>query len=78
VAIAIMTGTETTIAIAIGTTTETEIGMATAGMRRVVPIRSRAVKSMRKAILYALFARTWVATGLDLRSMIMIAASAKS
>jgi hypothetical protein len=76
VAIAIMIGTETTITI--GTTTETEIGMATAGMRHADPIRNRVVKSMRKAILYVQFARPWAAIGLDLRSMIMIAASAKS
>jgi hypothetical protein len=89
-AIEITTGTGITIGTATAagkrtttgmvTTTETgiEITMATAGMRRAVPIRKRAVKSMRKEILYALFARPWVAIGLDLRSMIMIAVSAKS
>ena len=37
--------------------TEIEITMATAGTRPADPIRNRAVKSMRKGILYALFAR---------------------
>src|ERR1700731_2387687 len=57
IATTIMTRTAIEITTGMGSTKETEITMATAGTRPADPIRNRAVKSMRKGILYALFAR---------------------